>query len=222
MPREQTPSSATFQAGASRRSLNLANWQIKHGDADVHGIGDKAILRQKCLGLICSVQCPGSVVIKTFDAIRDLRNASITVAGGFHSPMEKECLEFLLRGQQPVIIVLAKGLGRPRLPEPWRVAIDAGRLLLLSPFSDDIRRVTKAHAQTRNEFVAARATAVLIPHASPGGKAEVIARNVLERAKPLFTFADEENKDLLQLGARPFDMDAINRNLLDSVELKQT
>jgi hypothetical protein len=102
------------------------------------------------------------------------------------------------------------------------VAIDAGRLLLLSPFRDDIRRITKAHAQTRNEFVAARATAVLIPHASPGGKAEVIARNVLERTKPLFTFDDEENKDLLQLGARAFDMDAINRDLLDSVELKQT
>ena len=222
MPREQTPSSATGQAGASGPPLCVARWKLKHGDADVYGIGNQSILGQKYLGLICSVQCPGSVVIKTFDAIRELRDAGIVVAGGFHSPMEKECLDFLLRGEQPVIVVLAKGLDRPRLPEPWRVAIDAGRLLLLSPFRDDVRRTTKAHAQTRNEFVTARATAVLIPHASPGGKAELIARNVLERAQPLFTFEDEESKGLLQLGARPFDMDAINRDLLDSVELEQT
>lgn len=100
-----------------------ALWTIRQGDVSLHGIGDRAILQRKSLGLICSVQCPGSVVIKTFDAIRELRDAGIPVAGGFHSPMEKECLEFLLRGQQPVIVVLAKGLGRPRLPEPWRTAL---------------------------------------------------------------------------------------------------
>jgi hypothetical protein len=179
-------------------------WTIRQGDVNVHGIGDRAILRRKCLGLICSVQCPGSVVIKTFDAIRELRDAGIPVAGGFHSPMEKECLEFLLRGQQPVIVMLAKRLGRPRLPEPWRMAIDAGRLLILAPFGDDVRRTTKAHAQTRNEFIVAHAAAVLIPHASPGGKAEAIARTVLERGQPLFTFDDAENNGLLQRGATRF------------------
>ncbi len=187
----------TLTSGAVR-------WTIKQGHVNVHGIGDQAILRQKCLGLICSVQCPGSVVIKTFDAIRELRDAGIPVAGGFHSPMEKECLEFLLRGQQPVIIVLAKGLGRPRLPEAWRTAIDAGRLLVLAPFGDDVRRTTKAHAQARNEFIVAHAAGVLIPHASPGGKAEAIARTILERGKPLFTFVDEENNGLLQSGANRF------------------
>ncbi len=68
----------------------------------VHGIGNRDILRSRCLGLICSVQCPGSVVIKTFDAIRQLRDAGVIVAGGFHSPMEQDCLDFLLRGDQAV------------------------------------------------------------------------------------------------------------------------
>ncbi len=140
MKRERTP------------TAGLAVWKIKQGDVDVHRIGDRAMLRRKFLGLICSVRCPGSVVIKTFDAIRELRDAGVMVAGGFHSPMEKECLEFLLRGVQPMIVVLAKGLGRPRLPELWRTAIDAGRLLLLAPFDDDVRRITKAHAQARNVF----------------------------------------------------------------------
>ncbi len=115
-----------------------------------------------------------------------------------------------------MIVVLAKGLGRPRLPEPWRTAIDAGRLLILAPFGDDVCRTTKAHAQARNEFIVAHAAAVLIPHASPGGKAEAIARAVLECAMPLFTFDNDEDKNILQLGARPFDMDAIKLHLTEA------
>lgn len=65
------------------------------------------------MGLICSVQCPGSIVIKTFDAVRELRDSGIVVAGGFHSPMEKECLDFLLRGEQPVIVCPANSGTRP-------------------------------------------------------------------------------------------------------------
>jgi len=33
--------------------------------------------------------------MKTFDAIRELRDTGVVVAGGFHSPMERECLDFL-------------------------------------------------------------------------------------------------------------------------------
>jgi predicted Rossmann fold nucleotide-binding protein DprA/Smf involved in DNA uptake len=162
------------------------------------------------LGLICSVQCPGSVVIKTFDAIRELRDAGIVVAGGFHSPMEKECLDFLLRGKQPVIICPAKGLGRPRIPAPWHDAIDAGRLLIVSPFDPARKRTTKEQAQTRNEFVAKLAAAVLVPHASPGGKAEAVARQVLKCGKPLFTFDDDANGGLLKLGIRAYCIDEMN------------
>jgi predicted Rossmann fold nucleotide-binding protein DprA/Smf involved in DNA uptake len=188
-------------------------WTIKQGDWNVFGIGDRAIMGRKCLGLICSVQCPGSVVIKTFDAIRELRDAGVVVAGGFHLPMEKECLEILLRGEQPVIVVLAKGLNQPRLPQPWRTAIDASRLLVLSPFDAAVVRTTRNTAHRRNEFIVAHAVTVLILHASPGGKAEAVARNVSERGKTLFTFDDEENTNLHHLGARPLDLCALMRDL---------
>jgi predicted Rossmann fold nucleotide-binding protein DprA/Smf involved in DNA uptake len=190
-------------------TAGVTAWKVTLDGVGVQGVGDQTILRRKCLGLICSVQCPGSVVIKTFDAIRELRDAGVVVAGGFHSPMEKECLEFLLRGEQPVIVVLAKGLGRPHLPDPWRTGIDAGRLLVLAPFRDDVRRTTKVHAQARNEFIVARSAAVLIPHASPGGKAEAIARTVVERGKALYTFDAEENQGLFALGARSFEPGAL-------------
>ena len=52
-----------------------------------------------------------------------------------------------------------------------------------------------------------------IPHASPGGKAEAIAREGLKTDKPLFTFDDPENQSLLALGARPYNIDAIRQAL---------
>lgn len=76
-------------------------------------IGDVTVLKQSIVAIVCSVKCPGSVVIHTFDAIRQLRDAGVVVVGGFHSPMEQECLEFLLRGKQPVIMSPSEGFMSP-------------------------------------------------------------------------------------------------------------
>jgi hypothetical protein len=47
-----------------------------------------------------------------------VRDAGIVMAGGFHSPMEQDCLDFLLRGNQPVVVCPAKGLAHVRLISP--------------------------------------------------------------------------------------------------------
>jgi predicted Rossmann fold nucleotide-binding protein DprA/Smf involved in DNA uptake len=180
---------------------------------DIHGFGNREILHRQRLGLICSVQCPGRVIIKAFDAIRELRDAGIVVAGGFHSPMEQDCLDFLLRGVQPVIVCPARGIGRMRLPAPWRKAVDSGRMLILSPFENIVTRTAKHHAQARNEFVATLSNALLVPHASPGGKAEALAMKVLEWKKPLYTL-NEDSPNLFSLGASLYDLEEIKRCLM--------
>jgi len=91
--------------------------------------------------------------------------------------------------------------------------LDGGRLLLLSPFGDAVTRTTAAQAQARNEFIAALCHAVLIPHASPGGKAEAIAPRILVQSQPLFTFPEDENTELLKLGAQPYQIDRVQRCL---------
>lgn len=203
-----------------RDAMPIESWSVSAGDPDypqqlaehprssewatLIGVGRREILRQKCLGLICSVQCPGAVVIKTYDAIRQLRDAGIVVAGGFHSPMERECLEFLLRGKQPVVICPARHVSSGRLPSKWRSALNADRLVIVSPFANEARRTTKALAVKRNEFVAALAAAVLIPHASPGGNAAGAVQRIHEQGQPLFTFRDEGNAWLLAAGTSEF------------------
>src|SRR5690348_12573481 len=95
--------------------------------------GDLAILQRPALALFCSIACPGDVILQTYDLARDLRDAGVTVAGGFHAPMERECLHLLLRGTQPIVVCPAR---------EWRAPLAEGRLLLLSPFGEGSRRAT--------------------------------------------------------------------------------
>ena len=178
-------------------------------------LGNQNLLKHHLLGLICSIQCPGSIVIQTFDAMRELRDAGVVVIGGFHSPMERECLDILLRGSQPVILCAAKRLRGLRLGAAARKALKGGRILVITPFGDQVKRTTAAQAIQRNELVAALAVAMLIPYAAPGGKTEATAQNVLARGQPLFTFADENNAHLIKAGAAAYELVRVRTALQD-------
>src|ERR1017187_392502 len=41
-------------------------------------------LDQSKTGFFCSSQCPGSIVLKTFDAITQMRDEGLVLIGGFH------------------------------------------------------------------------------------------------------------------------------------------
>ncbi len=175
----------------------------------LYAMGDIGLLRTGLLGLVCSVRCPGSVVLKTFDAVRGLRDGGVALVGGFHSPMERESLDILLRGRQPVVLCPARGLARLRLGASARQGIKDGRLLVVSPFSERMRRTTSAQSAQRNLLVAALADALLVPYASVGGAAWATARAALDRGQAVFTFEVEKNKALLERGARAFSGAAI-------------
>lgn len=177
----------------------------KDAPAALYVLGEKAILHRRLLGLVCSIQCPGSIVLKTFDTVRALRDEGAAVVGGFLSPMEHDCLDILLRGKQPIIFCPARGLKGLRLGEKVRQAIDEGRLLVLSAFSDDVRYTTAAQAVRRNNLVAALADALLVPYAAPNGKTWTTVNAALKRNQPVFTFDVEDNAALLEAGAQPFE-----------------
>ena len=170
-------------------------------------LGDVGLLRQRKVALFCSVRCPGSVILKTYDYACSLRDAGATVISGFHSPMEKECLTLLLRGRQPIIICPARSIEGMRLPKPWRQPMDEGRLLVLSSFPAGQNRATAELANSRNLLVATLADEVFVSHASPGGKMEQFCRQVVSWRKPLLTFDAPENADLLGVGAKRVTMD---------------
>lgn len=172
----------------------------------LYALGKTDILRQRLLGLICSIKCPGSIVLKTFDTVRALRDAGMAMVGGFLSPMERDCLDILLRGKQPVILCPARRMKGLRLGEKVRQAVDEGRLLVLSAFADDVRHTIAAQAVRRNNLVAALADALLVPYAVPGGKAWTTVHAALKRKQPVLTFDVEDNAALIEAGAQPFEL----------------
>ena len=91
----------------------------------LYTIGSIDLLASRKIALLCSAHVSGDAILRAYDAAQKLRDDGVTVISGFHSPIEKDCLEILLRGKQPIIICLARAMEKIRLPSAWRVALDA-------------------------------------------------------------------------------------------------
>ena len=169
--------------------------------ATLWAAGPIHILDGEKTGFFCSSQCPGGVILKTFDAITAMRDEGRTLIGGFHSPMEWECLGILLRGRQPVIWVPARSIVGMHLKPELQPAFAAGRLLILSPFEPKHKRITAALADARNRFVGALANRVFVAHAAPGSRTLALCEELQVRGKPILTVDDSANSNLAGLAA---------------------
>jgi predicted Rossmann fold nucleotide-binding protein DprA/Smf involved in DNA uptake len=167
----------------------------------IWALGNLDLLTMPLLGFFCATRCPGSVILRTYDLALALREAGVPVIGGFHTPMEKECLEVLLRGQQPVVICPARNIERLRLPISWRKPYNEGRLLVLSPFVARQRRPTTELAEYRNRFVATLATNICVAYAGPGSQTAQFCVELLAQHRRAYTLDLPENAHLVQHGA---------------------
>ena len=152
--------------------------------------------------LFCSSRCPAQIILKAHELAQQFRELGVPTIGGYHSPVEKECLRVLLRGSQPIILCPARSIENMRLSPAWKGALAEGRLLILSAFDSKHRRSTAALASQRNAFVAALADKICIAHASEGSKTLQFAQQVSEWGKPVFTFDVPANRPLFQCGAQ--------------------
>jgi predicted Rossmann fold nucleotide-binding protein DprA/Smf involved in DNA uptake len=142
---------------------------------DLTALGNLELLSQPMTALFCSARCPGNVILRAYDQAAKWRDTGHCVISGFHSPVGKECLRILLRGEPSVIICPARAMPQRIAPE-LRAPLAAGRLLILSAFGPAEPRVTAELAARRNAIVSALATDTLILHATPGGRLETSLR----------------------------------------------
>jgi predicted Rossmann fold nucleotide-binding protein DprA/Smf involved in DNA uptake len=163
-------------------------------------IGNLDILKMPLLGLFCSTRCPGNAILRTYDLALALREAEVPMISGFHTPMEKECLDVFLRGTQPIVLCPARDIQRLRLPAAWRKPLADGRLLIVSAIAAAQRRPTATLAEQRNRVVATLAQTICVAHATPGSRTERLCVELVAQGKRLYTLELAENVHLVQCG----------------------
>lgn len=134
-------------------------------------LGNTEILNLPKTAFLCSRSVPASVVLKCYDWAISQREAGNCVISGFHSQIEKDVLHYLLKGAQPIIVVLARGLKEKIEPE-LQIPLDTGRLLIISPFDKSVKRVTEKTAEIRNKYMIKLADQISVGYASKGGNLE--------------------------------------------------
>jgi predicted Rossmann fold nucleotide-binding protein DprA/Smf involved in DNA uptake len=177
----------------------------------IWAIGNLDILKTRLLGFFCSTKCPGSVIVPIYDLARALRDSGISVISGFHALMERECLDLLLRGRQPVVLCPARNIERMRLQTAWRTPIAEGRMLVMSPFGAPHRRPTADLAEQCNRFVSTLADAVVIAHARSGSKIDRLYAGIMASGKRVYALDLPENAGLMHHGVTGYTV----RDLVD-------
>ncbi|ETW92304.1 MAG: hypothetical protein ETSY1_44235 [Candidatus Entotheonella factor] len=182
---------------------SLKNRRVAPIPTRLWAIGNLKILDRRLVGFFCSMQCPGNIILKTYDLVMGLRDAGIPIVSGFQSPMEKECLDLLLRGQQSIVICPARSLQNLQLPSTWRHALHQKRLLIVSPFEKRHRRATAELAERRNRLVASFASEVFVAYAGPGTKTERLCLELIEDQICVYVIDAPDNAHLIAQGAVP-------------------
>ena len=154
---------------------------------------------ERTLGLLASARAPAGVLLAIHDLAKTWRRQGPIIVSGFHAPAENEALAVLLHGPQPAVLVLARALYR-QPPPALRPALDAGRLLVISPFNEGVRRAATPTATARNRLVASLSDELLVAYAEPGGKIEALAAEALTWGKPVYVLDHPANAGLLKQG----------------------
>ena len=142
--------------------------------------GNIELLKLPKTAFLCSRNIPASAVLKCYDWAIEQRDKGNCVISGFHSKIEKDVFHYLLAGTQPVIMVLARGMKEKIKPE-LKAAIDAGKLLLITPFENSVKRVTAETAEQRNRFMIEISDDIVIGYASKGGMLDSMVADIKDK-----------------------------------------
>lgn len=130
-------------------------------------LGNTSLLDRKKIGYFASSTIAALSVLPTLDwAAEVAKHDDVAIVSGFHSNMEREVLDFLLRGKCGIICVLARSVYR-NIPDKFRAAYDAGRVLFIAPFKTSASRSSRYLCRHRNEYVASISDALVFSSLTP-------------------------------------------------------
>lgn len=117
-------------------------------------LGNTSLLDQKKIGYFASSKIASLSVLPTLDwAAEVAKHDDVAIVSGFHSKMEREVLDFLLRGKCGIVCVLARSIYK-KIPDKFSEAYNVGRVLFIVPFKTAAIRASRQNCQQRNEYIA--------------------------------------------------------------------
>jgi c-di-GMP-binding flagellar brake protein YcgR len=139
--------------------------------------GELGILKLQKTAFLCSQKCPAEIVLKSFDWAKEQREKENCIICGNHSQIEKDVFEILLKGKQPLILALARGMKIRWEPEIEK-AVNENRLLVISPFEQEIKRVTRETAKIRNKKIIEISDKIIVGYKSKNGQLEKLLTRI--------------------------------------------
>lgn len=131
-------------------------------------LGNTKLIKLHKVGYFASSKIASLSVLPTLDwAVEIAKREDVSIVSGFHSKMEREVLDYLLRGRCGIIVVLARSIYR-RVPAKFKEAFDKSRILFLSEEkSENVIMTAKSSALKRNKFVATHADEIVVSSLNP-------------------------------------------------------
>lgn len=168
----------------------------------VDSIGNPTLLETNAVAYLCSRKYPASIVLKSYDWAREMRDAHRTVIIGNHSQIERDVFHYLLAGKQPIIVALARGIPS-RFEKHILDHIESGRLLIVSPFPSSVKRASQQTALKRNRIMAQLSSETLIAFADPNGSLFQLVVKLRKEKRNVSAFDVPENEHLFSIGVPP-------------------
>jgi len=140
-------------------------------------LGNKDILDLNKTAFLCSRKVPAEIVLKSYDWAKEQRKKGVCVVCSNHSQIEKDVFQILLKGKQPLILVLARSM-KKRLEPIIKEAVENNRLLIISPFDKEIKRITRETAEIRNKYIIEISNKITVAYKTPKGQLNKLLKNI--------------------------------------------
>lgn len=121
-------------------------------------LGNQELLKLQKTAFLASSNIASETVLRVYDWATNMRSRRDCIISGFNSKLEQDVLHFLLKGSQPIILVLARRMYKV-IPEELEEALAQNRLLIVSV--SNAARQSKDTAIMRNRWVCKTADRIL-------------------------------------------------------------
>ena len=147
-------------------------------------LGNRRLLELRKVAFLCSRTVSSGAILRCYDWATKMADSGNVVIGGFQSKIEKDVLHFLLKGRQPVILVIARQMYK-ELPDELTNPMNEGRLLIKSTAPNTVR-VSKDTANKRNSYISEMADEIVFGYISRGSSLNDLYSMCIEKSLILF------------------------------------